>query len=178
MKSKLFTVLAAVAALTLDGCAVGPVEKIPVSMPDGEKATIVAHDQSVPDWWLRTDGLKLNFVVKGDVSDKQLAAVAESERACRIYTDTVRPNVLVGVLSQGTLYALVGYVGVGIGSQAFAGAVRHEYAKYGAWATGMSGVANGLISNGGKTYTFENCGRELLDIFPNYKVRVIMKSPY
>ncbi|MCX6786472.1 MAG: hypothetical protein NTU85_01475 [Candidatus Kaiserbacteria bacterium] len=167
-----------VVAMMLGGCGAGQLVKIPLTMPDGEKATLVAHNQTAPDWMIRSGAMKLNFVVRGDVSEKQLLAVARVEDACRIYTKTVRPNALVAVLSSGVLYAAAGYLGVGFGSQAFAGAVFSEYAKYGAMATGAAGLANGVISLGGKTYTFENCGSQVLGLFPGYDVRVLQKSPY
>lgn len=151
---------------------------IPLTMPGGETATIVAHNQRVPDWMLRRKNLVLNFIVKGNVSQEQLAAVAETERACRIYTKVVRPNDLVAVLSSGVLYAAAGFGGVGAGSQMFSGASFIEYGGYGAAADGVAGLANGVISLGGKTYTFENCGREVLALFPGYGVHVIQKSPY
>lgn len=173
------TAILAVATLFFGACASpGGMIKEPITMPNGEKATIVAHSQSVPDWMLDKDKLALNYIVRGEVSEKQLAAVAETERACRIYTGTVRPNNLVAVLSSGGLYALAGYVGVGVGSRAFTGAVQSQYAKYGAWASGTAGIANGMITVGGQTYTFENCGREILGMFPAYDVKVLQKSPY
>ena len=85
---------------------------------------------------------------------------------------------MVAVISSGALYAGAGFTGVGAGSQAFDGASFLEYGQYGAAATGVAGLANGVISLAGKTYTFENCGREVLAMFPNYKVNVIQKSPY
>ena len=163
------------------GCA-GPGKRveIPVNMPgpDGGKATIVAHNQQAPDWMLSQKKLALNYIVKGDVSAEQLSAVAEAECACKIYTKTVRPNNLVAVMSSGVLYAAAGFAGVGLGSQAFAGAKFLEYGVYGAAATGVAGLANGVITMGGQTYTFENCGREVLGLFPGYEVRVLNKSPY
>ena len=179
MKSKSQWLAAILVSLTLGACAsVGPARGISVTMPDGEKATIVAHNQSVPDWMLNRNKLALNYIVKGNVGDEQLAAVAATEKACRIYTKTVRPSNLVAVMSSGVLYAAAGYIGVGVGSKAFVGTVPHQYARYGAWATGIAGTANGIITLGGQTYTFENCGREILGLFPGYKVQVIQKSPY
>jgi len=171
--------IAILASIVLTACA-GPGAKtnILVTMPNGEKATIIAHKQSVPDWMLDRDKLAFNYMVKSEISEKQLAAVAEAERACRIYTNTVRPSNLVGVVSSGVLYAAAGFVGVGIGSQALTGAVQSQYATYGAWASGVSGAANGTVTLGGQTYTFENCGREVLALFPGYEVRVLQKSPY
>lgn len=170
--------IAILATVILISACAGPGARteIPVSMPDGEKMTIVAHKQTVPDWMLDRDNLALNYVIMGEMSAKQLAAVAEAERACRLYAGTVRPSNLVNVMSQGALYALAGYVGVGIGSQAFAGAIKGQYAKYGAWATGTAGLANGAVTIAGQTYTFENCGREILP--SHYGVRVLQKSPY
>lgn len=180
MKNRL-SLIAILASIFLTACA-GPGERmqIPVTMPgtNGGKATIVAHNQQVPDWWLDQGQLALNFMVKGDVDNDKLLAVAEAERACRIYTGTVRPSNLVAVLSGGALYALAGGIGVGFGSQAFPGAVQSQYQYYGAMASGTGGTANGVISLGGQTYTFENCGRELFDLFRGYEVRVLHKSPY
>ena len=179
MKNILRSGLVAMAMFLMAACAgPGKLTRIAVNMPDGGKATIVAHNQIAPDWLLDRKKLALNFIVKSDVSSKQLAAVAETERACRIYTKTVRPSQLVAVASSGVIYAAAGYIGVGLGSKAFDYAVTSQYAKYGALASGFGGVANGIISAGGQTYTFENCGREVLALFPEYQVHVLQKSPY
>lgn len=124
------------------------------------------------------DKLALNYVVNGDVTDKQIAAVDAAEKACRVATDAARPSDWTSVLSQGALYAIAGYIGIGVGSKAFTGAVTNQYARYGAWATGTAGIANGIVTRGGQTYTFEVCGRDVFDLFPNYQVRVLLKSPY
>ncbi|MFZ3043792.1 MAG: hypothetical protein WA058_01650 [Minisyncoccia bacterium] len=175
--------IAILASVLLTACAgPGPRKEIPLTMPGGEKATIVAHNQMAPDWMLDRNKMALNYVVKGNINEKQLAAIAETERACRIYTDTVRPSNLVAVLSGGALYALAGYIGVGLGSRALAGAVQSQYAKYGAWASGVAGAANGVITLGGQTYTFDNCAMNVVgvfpEIFPGSKVRILTKSPY
>ncbi|HUQ30206.1 MAG TPA: hypothetical protein VM103_01660 [Candidatus Paceibacterota bacterium] len=152
---------------------------IKVNMPQGEHATIIAHPQSVPDWLLDPSTLKFNYIVKGDVSDEQLAAVAEGERACRIYTSEVRPNRLVSVIADGVVYGAVGYVGGGVGSLAFAGAVFEQYAENMAAVGGISGgIGNGIVTLGGATYTFENCGKQLMEIFPKYGIHIMQKSPY
>ena len=180
MKSKILQYgLAVLAMLVSAACAtVGQAVKIPLTMPGGEKATIVAHPQSTPDWMLAQDGLKVNFLVKGEVSAKQFAAVAEAERACRVYAGTVRPSNLVAVLSSGVLYAVAGFIGVGIGAKAFSYVAASQYAEYGAWASGLGGTANGIVTLGGQTYTFENCGRGVMGLFPGYEVKVLQKSPY
>lgn len=172
--------IAILASLLLGACASqGDAVRILGTMPGGEKFTIVAHNQSVPDWMLARDKLKLNFVVRGALSATQLTAVAETERACRIYTGTVRPSNLVAVLSNGVLYAGAGFVGIGLGAKAaFDGAKFTDYGKYGGYAGVFQGAANGIVTLGGQTYTFENCGREVLGLFPGYGVRIIEKSPY
>ncbi len=172
--------VATLAAMLLGACAgPGARTEIPLEMPNGEKATIVAHNQQVPDYMLDRSRLALNYIVKGaEVQPEELAAVMKTTEACRLYTKEVRPNNLVAVISQGVVYAVAGGVGVGIGAKAFAGAKSSEYAQYGAWAGGMSGAANGLVTLGGQTYTFENCAKEALALFPQYKVRILQKSPY
>ncbi|GEM_PF-3048653 len=180
MKSTILHYGLAVLAILLGAC-VGPGERreIPISMPNGEKFTLVAHNQTVPDWMLDRNKLALNYIMKGNTRDKNLsAAIAEAERGCRLFTNTARPSNLVAVISNGIIYAVAGYVGIGIGSRAFTGAVQHQYATYGAWASGTAGLANGTVTLGGQTYTFENCAREIFDRLPSYEVRVLQKSPY
>jgi len=161
-------------AIVVSACAGPGMRKdIAITMPGGEKATIIAHNQILPDWMLDKDRLALNYLIKGEITEKQLAAVAEAERACRIYTGTTRPNKLVAVLSSGILYGTAGFNGVGLGSQAFKGANSWAYGAYGGVAGFTGGIANGIVNLGSQTYTFENCGREILNIFPDYKVRVL-----
>ena len=167
--------------LGLAGCfGPGELTRIPLEMPDGTKATILTHNQMAPEWLLARDKMKLNVIVRGEVSAEQLEALSRTEQACRIYTKMSRPNDLVIVLSSGVLYSLAGFVGVGAGSQALQGAPSFvAYGGYGAAATGVAGLANGVITLGGKTYTFENCGREALEsVFPQYRIHVLQKSPY
>lgn len=178
MKKVLRCVASLVAAVVLLGACAGPGTRveIPLTMPKGEKATIYAHDQQVPDWMLDGSQLAVNFMVKGNATAEQLAAVAEAEKACRIYTKTVRPSKLVAVVSNGALYAAAGYIGAGLGARAYLPRVDTKaYARYGENASGFSGAASGIINTGGQTYTFENCGREVFILFPNYSVRVLAK---
>lgn len=179
MKSTRIAALLAVTVL-LGACAgPGALTKIPLTDENGQPATLVAHNQMVPDYMLDRDQLAINYLVRGEVGEKQLAAIAEAERGCRIYTKTVRPHNLVAIASSTGIYALAGYIGLGIGSKAFSYTKSSEYAKYGAWASGIGGAANGVISLGGQTYTFENCGeRVITKLFPNAGITVIQKAPY
>ena len=167
--------------MALLGACAGPGEltKIPVEMPNGQRATILAHDQQVPDWMLDRDQLALNYVVKNDVSNEQLKAVAAVEKSCRLYTGTVRPNNLVAVVLNGALYFATGFPFGGLAATtAFEGAHFVPYGKYVGTVSGGGGIANGIVQLGGQTYTFENCGQEVLNMFPEYKVHVLQKSPY
>jgi len=174
----MFVVILAI--LVLSGCATqGERVQTTITYPDGETITIVAHEQSVPDMWLKKSSLKLNYMVQGNVTTKQMEAVARTERGCHEgYSAIVRPSNLVNIVANGLLYGVAGFAGVGLGSQAFAGAKLTEYGLYGLGASGAGGVANGIVSSGGQTYTFESCGREALSIVPQYGVRVLNKSPY
>jgi hypothetical protein len=179
MKNVLCKIATLAIMVLLVACATqGERKDIVATYPNGEKLTIVAHEQWSPDWLLDGSKLKLNYLVKGDVSEKQLNAVAVTEKACRLYTSTVRPSNLVVVLSNGVIYALAGGIGLKIGSAAFPGVDTNRYFKYGAAASGAAGAANGTISLGGQTYTFENCSKEALDAVSQYGVRVLEKSPF
>lgn len=175
--------IAILASMTLGACAgPGALTKISLTDENGQPATLIAHNQMVPDWMLDRDQLALNYLVKGDVGEKQLAAIAESERACKIFTKTVRPNNLVAVVSSGAIYTLAGGIGLYFGSAAFTGAThlyQRQSAEYGAYASGTGGTANGLITLGGQTYTFENCGTQVITkLFPSAGVTIIQKAPY
>lgn len=180
-RRRVLSCITLLATVWLGGCfGPGRITARQVIMPGGERATIVAHNQLVPDYWLDKDQLALNFIVKNDVSQTQLAAIGSAENACRMYTNDVTPNDLVAVISGGIVYGSTGFVGLGLGSQAISDMLSFiRYGKYGAAAGGMGGVANAFISNrAGRTYTFQNCGRELMDLFPQYKVRILQKSPW
>jgi hypothetical protein len=169
----------ALSAAILSACASpGELVAISLTMPRGEQATMYAHNQQVPDWLLDTNRLALNYIVLGKATAEQVAAVAEAERACRIYTKTVRPNEWVAVGLNGALYLAAGFVGGGAGSQVFSGANFIKYGLDTGAVYGAGGLANGVIQMGGKTYTFENCGREILNLFPGYGAHVMQKSPY
>lgn len=184
MNTVLRSRIAILASITMLSACVGPgaLTKIPLTDENGRLATLVAHNQIAPDWMLDRDQLALNYLVRGDVGEKQLAAIAEAERGCRIFTKTVRPNNLVAVISSGVIYAAAGGIGLYFGSAAFTGAThlyQRQSAEYGAKVSGAGGVANGLITLGGQTYTFENCGVQVITkLFPSAGVSVVQKAPY
>lgn len=150
-------------------------------MPRGEQACMVAHDLKVPNWMVADSKRKLDFYTLSscnEITAEQLQAVASIEQMCRVYTGTVHPSNLVAVASGTILYTVMGAVGVGTGSQAFPGASFRRYAMYGGLAAGFSGGANSMITLGGKSYTFQNCGREFLARFQQYGVSGIISSPW
>lgn len=182
MKSAI-AVTCLVVGLTAGGCVTVSPERelIKVTMPRKEKATIVAYNRQVPDWLYATSAYKLDFITKGDVNEEQLKAAATAEDACRIYTDTAHPHRLVAVLTQGALYAGATAVGIGFGAKlAYSAAANrlNDYHEYGAVAGLASGAASGTINSGGRSYSFQNCGSELLAMFPVYGIRIINKNQF
>ncbi|MFZ1988022.1 MAG: hypothetical protein WAV21_03275 [Minisyncoccia bacterium] len=171
------------AATLVAGCVQGEAVQIPFTAPNGITSVIVAHNQDVPDWLLRTSGLKMNYIVRaGDKTPGLQKFIADAEVACQEYTSVVRPNEFVAIAINGVVYALAGAAGGALGSQAFAGTAGMigEYAQYTGSVYGMGGIANGIVQGGGKTYTFENCLRELVTRpgYEEYSISVLTKSPY
>ena len=173
----------AVLAAILAGCTSVPERKIvTATMPRGEKLTIVAHDRKVPDWMYSDDALRVDFLVRGDVTEEQLKAVAAAENACRIYVDTAHPSRLVAVATNGLLYLGSGALGVGLGAKEFLNpraTVGSDYYGYGATAGAFNGLASGLVSSGGRSYSFQNCTANMMSaVFQTYQVRALMKSQF
>lgn len=159
-------------------CSHGERRFIEVKMPDGERATIVAHNRQVPIW-LDPTNQELNFLVKGGTPTRtQLDAVLAATKACRQFTETVHPDRWVDLFAAMGIFGAAGAAGGGIGSLAFPAADAWLYAAYGGASGGLFGGAWKAITLSGNTYTFENCGREVMSLFPNYGVRVLMQSPY
>lgn len=167
------------AFLTTACASQGERRLIPLTMPDGEQATIVAHNQVFPNWMIDSDTYALNYIIAGKQPvAKQFAAIEEAERACREYTKVVHPLDSVTVLTDAVIFGAAGAAGGGIGSLAFPFAKAAQYAMFSGASGGLFGGAYGALTLGGKVYTFENCGREVFSRFPMYKVQVLLKSPY
>ena len=172
--------VATLAMVLLAGCfGPGEMRTIPIEMPDGSKATILDHNQMVPDWMLSSDKLALNVLVPGEVTSSQSRAIDEAEKKCRIHAQTVRPSKWVSVGASTVLYGIPEAAGAAAGVQAFSGAIdTAAYVSYVGGVAGGGGFANGVFTLGGQTYTFEDCGRELFDLFKQFNIRVLIKSPY
>lgn len=172
--------LAVMATLMLGACA-GPGARveIPFTLPTGKTGTLVAHNRQVPSWLIADNGYALNYMYTGELSKDKLAAVAEAERACRLYTGTVHPSNLVAVVSGGFLYGVIGFPIGGLASKAFTGAQFNEYAKYFSIASAGGGLSNGIITLGGKSYTFQDCGEVVLSSDSAYKdIKILRDNPY
>ena len=176
----MFSTVVLVAVFLSTACASqGERRLILFTMPDGEKATIVAHNQVVPNWMIDSDTYALNYMIAGGApTEKQFAAVEKAELACREYARVVHPHDSMTVLVDAVIFGAAGAAGGGIGAIAFPGAIIGQYAMYAAASGGFFGAGYGALTLGGKVYTFENCGREIMSRFPNYKVQVLLKSPY
>lgn len=147
-----------------------------VTMPDGEHATIVSYNNNVPKMFLRDYAMSY-FVVGKKPTDKQLAAVTEVERACTEHTRIVHPHIAVTIGTYAILFGGAGAAGGALGALAFPGAIVSQYAEYAGAAGGTFGGVYGGTINGGKNYTFQSCGRELLSRFPKYGVQATIDSP-
>lgn len=179
-------ILMAVALMATTGCiSQGKRELLPFTMPPyedgkpGPAGTIVAHNQVFPNWMIDSDTYKLNYIIYGkNPSDTQLAAVEKVEEVCRNYTHVVHPSDLMTVGVDAIMFGGAGAAGGAVGSLAFTFAKASEYAMYAGASGGFFGGAYGALTLGGKVYTFENCGREILGRFPGYKVQVLLRTPY
>ncbi|KKW43560.1 MAG: hypothetical protein UY97_C0003G0065 [Parcubacteria group bacterium GW2011_GWB1_57_6] len=172
MRKKLKVIAILATGMLLGACAgPGKVIRVPFNI-NGQNGTMVVHDQQVPNWMLDGDALAMNFFVKGEVTQNQLAAIAEGERVCRIYADATHPSNLVAVVSDGALYGVLGYIGAGIGAHAFPRAIPDEYAEYVGTVAAASGVGTGIRSIGSKKYSFENCSQNMMANFMS-SVRVL-----
>jgi len=166
--------------IVLSACAgPGARTEIPFTLPSGKTGTLVVHDRQVPSFLIADEERALNYMYTGERSKENLDAIAVAENTCRLYVGKAHHSNLVAILSSGVLYSIAGGIGVGLGSQAFNGAVFSEYAEYGAAASGFSGAANGIITLGGKNYTFQNCGEVVLNADTRYKeIKIMRDSPY
>ncbi|MCX6787873.1 MAG: hypothetical protein NT108_01760 [Candidatus Kaiserbacteria bacterium] len=175
-----FGLIVLVTAFLTTGCASqGERKLISITMPDREEATIVAHNQIFPNWTIDQDTYKLNYIIAGKApSNKQFAAVEEAERVCREYTKVVHPNDLMTVGVDAIMFGAAGAAGGAVGSLAFSFAKASEYAMYAGASGGFFGGAYGALTLGGKVYTFESCGREVMARFSAYRVQVLMRTPY
>lgn len=164
--------IAILATVVLGACA-GPGKMIKESfIIDGQRGTMLTYDQQGPKWTLDVNRMKMSVIVKGDLTERQLAAIAEGERVCRIYADATHPSNLVAVVSDGVLYGALGYIGAGIGAHAFPRAIPDEYARYVGTVAAASGVGTGIRSIGSKKYSFENCSQMIMANFMS-SVRVL-----
>ncbi len=180
MDKRFSVVVLIVVLMATTGCiSQGDRKLISVTMPDREEATIVAHNQVFPNWVIDQDTYKLNYIIAGKApSNKQFAAVEEAERACREYTRVVHPHDAMTVFVDAFVFGAAGAAGSAVGSLAFSFAKASEYAMYAEASGGFFGGAYGALTLGGKVYTFESCGREVMARFPAYRVQVLMRTPY
>lgn len=166
-----------VSAVLLGACAT-TTKYYPVEFTNGEKLTIASNSQTLPDFLLPLSSIHSSFIVEGEVTEDQLENVKRAENVCRLHTENSRPSVPVIIVANGIVFGLAGHLGVGLGSKALGSAVKYrEYGRYGGTAGVFSGMANGLVTIAGRSYTFKNCTREALDA-AKLQIRVLPESPY
>lgn len=175
MKSKSLFGLAIVAMLVITGCATqGPPERLEYTMPRGEKRTMVVNPQPLPNWLMSISEWKMNFVVKGTVTDGQLKAVAIIEESCRWFAERAQPPVIAEIAANTVLMSAFSALGVGVGAHYLAKNIDEgAYARYGGAAGAASGAASGVMAGGGRVYTIQTCLRDLANIDAEYGIRAM-----
>lgn len=171
------------------GCASpGPAMDIPYHLPavttavgkviPATEGIIHTHNNKWPAWMTATDKMAIDYITTGSSAKNAPKAVAEAERACRIYTTTVSPNPLVAVLMNGAVYAASEFPFAMLGASAFKGAKLLQYGQYGASASAGGGVGNGIIQLGGRNFTFQNCARGIFEAAPQFRLVILTPNPY
>jgi len=157
------------------GCAnQGARVEIEFTMPRGEVNTIVANDQTLPNWLMSVREWRMNYLVKGKVTDEQRKAVAIIEDVCRKYTKVVQPNVVAEMASNAVLMGAFSALGVGIGAHYLAKNIdENAYAKYGGIVGAASGAASGVMAGGGRLYTIQTCLRDIANANSQYGIRAM-----
>lgn len=175
MSTKFTTGVLLTAALLTAACSQGERMYHTFTMPDGEKATIVDHQNHFPQWMVI--GYPQSYIIEGDEpTKKQLAALDVVEGVCEDHVRTVHPHNSVTLVVDAALFGAAGAAGGAIGSLAFPFAKASQYAMYGAASGGLFGMAYGGFTISGKNYTFQSCSREVFARFPKYKVQPIIDS--
>lgn len=153
---------------------------IPVAMPGDKEpsSTIIAFNQYVPTMFVDPDTYKGTYLVKGNATTQQMDAIDALEKNCHKYVQAVHPHHAVVIAIYVAIFAAAGAAGGGLGSLAFEGASALSYAAYSGAAGGMFGVPYALTILAAKSYTFESCASSLAQFYPQYGLRVIVRSPY
>ena len=173
------TIAILIASLLTTGCVMqDEMIKTRITMPRGEKRTLVHFNHKLPTILRSRDSFSFSYLIAEESpTDLQLAATATVWRHCREHVDIVHPDRIVTVMVHGLVFGAAGAIGGALGAQAFKYAVTGEYAEYGAAASGPFGMAYALTVLTGELYTFQNCARELFNEFSGYGIKVFMESP-
>lgn len=149
-----------------------------VTEPKIRHLVIHAHNRIWPAYLQATDKLVLDYITDQYSALNAADAVAIVEKQCRIYTKDTRPNDLVAVLIGTTVYGASEFPFMVAGSSVFRGAKVLQYGAYGSASEAGGGFGNGIISLGGKLYTFQNCGRGIFERAKDFGIVILDQSPY
>ena len=173
------TIVILISSLLTAGCAMqDEMIKTRITMPRGEKVTLVHFNHKLPTMLRGRDSFTFSYLIKEESpTEMQLAAVATVWGHCREHVDIVHPDRIVTVMVHGLLFGAAGAAGGALGALAFPTAIVGQYAQYGAASGGLFGLAYGATILTGELYTFQSCARELFADLPAYGVKVILESP-
>lgn len=173
------TVAVLIVSLLTVGCAMqDEMIKTRITMPGGEKRTLVHFNHKLPTVLRGRDSFTFSYLIAEESpTDQQLKATAVIWGHCRDHVDIVHPDRIVTVMVHGVLFGAAGAAGGALGALAFPTAIVGQYAQYGAASGGMFGLAYGATILTGELYTFQNCARDLFNEFTNYGIKVLLESP-
>ena len=127
------------------------------------KLTIHTYNRQVPAYLLATDKLALSYITNCNSATNASAAVDQANVGCRLYTKANRPSDLVAVIVGTTVYAMSEFPFALGGASLFNHAKILQYGGNAASEEGGGGFGNGIVSLGGKVYTFDNCGKGVFE---------------
>ncbi|MSU74553.1 hypothetical protein EXS57_02105 [Candidatus Kaiserbacteria bacterium] len=177
MKKMILGRIAILAMMVLLGACASPgkLESIPFTGEGGQKWNYLISDQWGPDFIQDEKKRTVNVLVKGEVTQAQLDAIATTQGVCRI-AESKRPGKWVAAISNGVLYLATGTLGAGFAIRALMPGVRvAQNVQYVSQVGAVSGATGGFINTAtGESYLFYLCNHNLIAAaFPTAKITVM-----
>lgn len=174
MGKKLSVAILVTALLTSACASQGELKFVKLTI-EGEPVTIGVHDQWWPNWIVDRDKRKFNFIKFGGTPGKrEFNALKATEAGCRDYVQMAHPHSIVTIGEEVLKFGIGGFGGSALGSLAFKGAKMLDYGTFGGTTGGAFGGAYGTEKLGMERYSFEDCGREIMDHFSQLRLKVLV----
>jgi hypothetical protein len=178
MDKKLGAVVLIAMVLMTTACASqGDLKFVKVTI-ENEVVTIGVYDQWWPNWMVGRDKRKLNFMKFGPPpTRREFNALEAAEVGCREFLRFAHPHRAITVGEAGVKFGITGFAGTALGSLAFEGANMLRYGIFGGTTSALFGGAYGTERVGMERYTFEGCGRKMIDHFQRLNMKVLLAAP-